>query len=119
MTGAESREPENDRRNRSRARTNSQLRDHRDYMRRWRADPRNSERERLTRLRAEIERSVRPTLAGRRLFVTRRGRAVCGFCWRGLPVKIVERLQISETPAREYLKVQIPCCTICGVPQCA
>jgi hypothetical protein len=109
----------NDERFRSRKRMDARRRYNREYMRRWRADPQNCERERFTRLRAELQRRVRPMFGGRRLFLNRRGRAVCGFCWRGQPIKMVERLRISETEAREYMKVQIPCCAECWVPQCA
>lgn len=99
---------------RNRTKTVEHRRRNREYMRRWRADPRNCERERLKCLRSELERRVHSRYAGRRLFVTSHGRARCGFCWRGLPIKMVERLRISETAANEYVRVQIPCCADCG-----
>jgi hypothetical protein len=114
MTGEQVWNGRNDCRIGNHARADAQRRRNREYMRRWRADPRNFERERLTRLQSELERRVHPRYPGRRLFVTSRGRAVCGFCWRGLPIKMVERLRISETAASEYLRVQIPCCADCG-----
>lgn len=85
----------------------------REYMRRWRADPRSSQRELLTRLRAELSRRVRPMYGERRLYLNRRGRPVCGFCWQRQPVKFQERLRISEEARNEFVKVLIPCCGKC------
>jgi hypothetical protein len=85
----------------------------REYMRRWRADPRNMERELHTRLRAALSRKVGPKYGERRLYLNRHGDAVCGFCWRRQPVKMQERLRISEGPRNEYVKVLIPCCGEC------
>jgi hypothetical protein len=85
----------------------------REYMRRWRADPRNLERELHTRLRAALSRKVGPRYGERRLYLNRQGEAVCGFCWRRPPVKMQERLRISEGPRNEYVKVLIPCCGEC------
>jgi hypothetical protein len=85
----------------------------REYMRRWRADPRNFERELHTRLRAQLTRRVRPMYGERRLYLNRRGRPVCGFCWQRRPIKFQERMRISEETRNEFVKVLIPCCGEC------
>ena len=91
----------------------AQLRYKREYMRRWRSDPRNFERELHTRLRAQLARRVRPMYGERRLYLNRRGRPVCGFCWHRPPIKLQERLRISEDARSEFVKVLIPCCGEC------
>jgi hypothetical protein len=83
------------------------------YMRRWRSDPRHFEREMLTRLRAELKRRLQPVNGVRRLYVTRRGKALCGSCRQRPPVKMQERLRISEAARDGYVKVLIPCCGDC------
>ncbi len=85
----------------------------REYMRHWRADPRNFERELHTRLRSQLTRRVRPMYGERRRYLNRRGRPVCGFCWHRRPIKFQERLWISEKARNEYVKVLIPCCGEC------
>jgi hypothetical protein len=85
----------------------------REYMRRWRSDPRNLERELHTRLRAELTRRVRPMYGERRLYFNRRGQPVCGFCWQRAPIKMQERLRVSEAARDGYVKVLIPCCGEC------
>ncbi|MGH9714102.1 MAG: hypothetical protein ACRD5M_12465 [Candidatus Acidiferrales bacterium] len=116
MRGEVASSGENEHEIRARATIEMHRRYNRVYMRRWRADPRHHERERLARVRAQIDRTVHPRYGGRRLFLTRRGRAVCGFCWRGQPVKMVERLKITETTPGEFLRVHIPCCVECWIP---
>lgn len=83
------------------------------YMRRWRSDPRHFERELLTRLRAQFNRRVHRRYGERRLYLNRRGGPVCGFCRRRAPIKMQERLRISEAVRDGYVKVLIPCCGDC------
>jgi len=85
----------------------------RKYMRRWRADPHNCERELHTRLRAHLARRVGPMYGERRLYLNRQRRPVCGFCWHRRPMKLQERLRISEEAGNEFVKVLIPCCGEC------
>jgi len=82
-------------------------------MRRWRADPRHRAREFATRLRATLRQKAQRAASERRLYVNRRGQAVCGFCWRRTPVRMAERLRISEAGRNGYVKVLIPCCEEC------
>lgn len=83
------------------------------YMRRWRSDPRHFEREIRTRLRAHLNRKMRSISSGHPRYLNRRGEPVCGFCWRRRPVKMEERLRVSEIAREGYVKVLIPCCGDC------
>jgi hypothetical protein len=85
----------------------------REYMRRWRADPRHRLRELDSRVRAYQAQKEGRAVNHRRLYIDGRGRAVCGFCWRRSPIRLVVRLRISEAARNEYVKVLIPCCGEC------
>jgi hypothetical protein len=86
----------------------------RDYMKKWRANPKHRELERERRDRDYVLKKQR---RARRLLLrpyTRvDGRPQCGFCGQGRPVEIVERLRISETADDEFVKVLIPYCGHC------
>jgi hypothetical protein len=85
----------------------------REYMRRWRADPRNFERERDCRLRAYWRQKDKRARSQRRLYINARGQPVCGFCWKRRPVRMAERLRICDAARGGYVKVLIPCCEEC------
>jgi hypothetical protein len=85
----------------------------REYMRRWRGDPRHRQREVETRLRAYLKQKMQRATSERRLYINRCGQAVCGFCWRRPPVRMAERLRISEAARSGYVRVLIPCCEEC------
>jgi hypothetical protein len=85
----------------------------REYMRRWRADPRNFQREHECRMRAYWRQKEKRSRGERRLYINRRGQPVCGFCWRRRPVRMTERLRISDEVRSGYVKVLIPCCEEC------
>src|SRR5271156_5339433 len=99
-----------ERRGRAGRRTEAGRRYNREYMRRWRADPRHRAREIGTRLRAYLRQKARRATSERRLYVNRHGQAVCGFCWRRTPVRMAERLRISEAAKNGYVRVLVPCC---------
>jgi len=72
----------------------------REYMRRWRADPRHRERERANRERSQCSRKLRGV----------RGGPVCGFCHQRRPKWKVLRLKPAATG---YIKVLVPYCGQC------
>jgi hypothetical protein len=86
----------------------------RDYMRRWRSDPRHRARERERSRFYSRERKGRA--AGNCCgppYTNARGELVCGFClWRPA-VEHVTRLRISESGPDEYVEVLIPYCGDC------
>ena len=74
----------------------------RDYMRRWRADPCNRNRERGMWQRWGFEQKCREA--------SEPARPVCALCHRRTPVMKVPRLQ----PARGgYVEVLVPYCGVC------
>jgi hypothetical protein len=86
----------------------------RDYMKKWRANPKHRALERERRDRDYIlkkERSARRLLL--RPYTRVDGQPQCGFCRLGRPVEIVERLRISKTADGEFEKVLIPYCGHC------
>jgi hypothetical protein len=93
--------------------TEARRRYNREYMRRWRSDPRNYRREHECRERAYWRQKISRARSERRLYINRRGQAVCGFCWKRPPVRMAERLRISEAARTGYVKVLIPCCGEC------
>lgn len=83
----------------------------RDYMRAWRANPRNRGRERSNRTRWVVARKLR--LAKRRLrqYTNLGGKAVCGLCGKRPPMQRVMRLRILANG--EFERVRVPYCGQC------
>ena len=73
----------------------------RNYMRRWRADPRHYDRERASRERSYYNRKVRNR---------RRSRNVCGFCHQRPPKSKVLRLMPVE---EGFIPIFVPYCGHC------
>jgi len=94
-------------------RTEARRRYNREYMRRWRGDPRHRQREVESRMRAYWKQKLRRATSERRLYINGCGQAVCGFCWRRPPVRMAERLRISEAARSGYVRALIPCCGEC------
>ncbi len=73
----------------------------REYMRRWRADPRHRESERASSERGQHARKLRHVVQGRR---------VCSFCHQRPPKEEVLRLFPVPTG---YVEVRVPYCGDC------
>jgi hypothetical protein len=85
----------------------------REYMRRWRADIRNHERERESRERAHVVRKLRAALEEYLSTRDARGARVCGICGR-LPAKCsVIRLRACPCMPGGFVKVRLPYCGQC------
>ncbi len=77
----------------------------REYMRRWRADPRNRDHERASRQRWHYERKLRAA--------RRDERPVCGLCHKRRPVCQVQRLLLVEDHPGGFVEVRVPYCGQC------
>ena len=85
----------------------------REFMRRWRLDPRNHALEREKRRRWYYERH-KPRLArDEGLPANRRRQRLCGFCSRLPATGEIARLRVSEASPGGYVKVRIPYCGQC------
>ena len=85
----------------------------REFMRRWRADPRNHAVEREKRRRWYYERH-KPRLArDASLSAGRQRQRLCGFCSRLPATGEIARLRVSETSPGGYVQVRIPYCGQC------
>lgn len=83
----------------------------RDYMRAWRADPRNRSRERANRTRWGVARKLRLAKRRVRQYTNLSGRPVCGLCGKRPPVQRVMRLRILANG--EFERVAVPYCGQC------
>jgi hypothetical protein len=77
-------------------------RNNRNYMRRWRADPRHRARERIRSSRLRVTHKCGEAVV--------RGKPVCGFCHLREPVRQVRRLKPSRIG---YVEVVVPYCGVC------
>ena len=85
----------------------------REYMRRWRADLRNYERERQRRERAHMDRKMRAAFEEDVLPRYVQGQRACGICGR-LPAKgSVIRLRICPWVRSGFVRVRLPYCGQC------
>lgn len=107
-------------RSRSRDRGNGKLdlrevrrRYNREYMRRWRTDPRNRLRNLEDRMRWYYERKVRDAMRPGAGPAPVNGKSICGFCHRGLAVRQVARLQVSSGLLERFVEVVVPYCGVC------
>ena len=76
----------------------------REYMRRWRSDPQNLERERVNRQHSHYLRKVREATSDRPL---------CGFCHQRPPVCRVRRLDVVQGRRGGFVAVSVPYCGRC------
>jgi hypothetical protein len=85
----------------------------REYMRRWRADIRNYERERDNRERAYVDRKRHKSYEGFPPPMNAQRESVCGIC-RRLPAKCsVTRLRASASTPSGFEEVRLPYCGQC------
>jgi len=85
----------------------------REYMRRWRADIRNYEKEREVRERAYLARKEREVFEEFPAVARMQDESVCGIC-RRLPAKCeVMRLRISSRTPSGFVEVRLPYCGEC------
>lgn len=85
----------------------------RDYMRRWRRDPRNVAQEAEARKRSYYARKCRRVLSEMLADAHVDAKATCGFCGRRSPVCEIERLVIGADANRSFTPVRVPYCGIC------
>jgi hypothetical protein len=84
----------------------------REFMRKWRANPRHRFRESLLRSRWNYERKKRDA-AHLTSHMNARGELKCGICGKLPPVTEVLRLRVSECSPNGYVEVRIPYCGTC------
>lgn len=85
----------------------------RDYMRRWRSDPRNVAQEAATRKRDYYERKCRRVLQALGAGAATPLAPVCGFCGHRAPICEVERLAIGTDAKGSFTPVRVPYCGTC------
>jgi hypothetical protein len=86
----------------------------REYMRQWRADPRNRMQDWLNRLRWHSQRKLRSALASARLANAKPSRApLCGLCHLSPAITTVKRLKCSENSRDGYVEEQVLYCGEC------
>jgi hypothetical protein len=83
----------------------------REYMRAWRANPRNRTREQVNRCRWAWARKFHQAKRRIRRYTSLRDTPVCGFCGQRPPVEQVTRLKILTNG--EYKSVTVPYCGQC------
>ncbi len=76
----------------------------REYMRRWRSNPQNLERERVNRQHSYYSRKVREATSDGPL---------CGFCHQRPPVCRVRRLEVVQGRPGGFVEVSVPYCGRC------
>lgn len=86
---------------------------HREYMRRWRADPSHKERERDKRQQSYCGRKLRNAERDKGARTSDPGEPVCNFCRLRPPLQTVVRLQICESAPGGYVRIRIPYCGQC------
>ena len=79
----------------------------REFMRRWRANPRHRLRESLNRTQWAYARKKRQAEA-HVSHTNARGELKCGICGKLPPVTEVVRLRVSESAPKGYVEVRIP-----------
>lgn len=79
------------------------LQEHREYMKRWRANPANRERVVEARQRQNAKRKIESSRNA--------GGIVCAFCHTRPPVKRIERLVATR---ESFRSVFVPCCADCA-----
>jgi len=85
----------------------------RDYMRRWRSDPRNIAQEAVARKQGYYERKCRRVLQALGASAAEPPAPVCGFCGHRAPICEVERLSIGTDPKGSFTRVLVPYCGNC------
>jgi hypothetical protein len=85
----------------------------RDYMRRWRSDPRNAAQEAEARRQGYYDRKCRRALAQEAEETRSAAEPACGICGRKPPVCEIERLVILADKNGSFVPVRIPYCGIC------
>lgn len=83
------------------------------YMRRWRADPGHSARDRENRRQWHCDRKIRDAREKLPEFTNDRGEPVCGFCRSRPPITEILRLRVCEEARSGYLEIRIPYCGEC------
>lgn len=86
---------------------------HREYMRRWRADPSHQEHERHKRQQSYYGRKLHNAERKIGTHTIDPGDPVCGFCRLRPPLQTVVRLQICESAPGGYVRIRIPYCGQC------
>lgn len=85
----------------------------REYMRRWRADIRNYEKERESRERAYLGRKQRKAYEEAPPSLNAPDPHICGICRRLPATCSVVRLRTSSNAASGFVEVQLPYCGQC------
>jgi hypothetical protein len=85
----------------------------RDYMRRWRSDPRNVAQEAAARKRDYYERKCRRVLQAMGARAAAPPAPVCSFCGHRAPICEVERLAIGTDAKGSFTPVRVPYCGHC------
>lgn len=85
----------------------------RDYMRRWRSDPRNVAHEAAARKRDYYARKCRRVLAQLNAATRDHPVRMCGLCGRKNPVCEIERLVIGADALGTFTRVRVPYCGVC------
>ena len=85
----------------------------RDYMRRWRSDPRNAAQEAEARRQGYYDRKCRRAIAQEVEEARKPVVPACGICGRRPPVCEIERLVILADKNGSFAPVRIPYCGIC------
>lgn len=82
----------------------------REYMRRWRANPHNRDRERINRQRWHYSRKLRDFEVGRDGGADR---PLCAFCHQRAPICRVPRLMVVEGRPGGFVEVNVLYCGQC------
>lgn len=85
----------------------------RDYMRRWRRDPRNVAQEAAARKRDYYERKCRRVLQALGAGASEPRAPLCGFCGHRASICEIERLAIGTDPKCSFTRVLVPYCGNC------
>ena len=85
----------------------------RDYMRRWRSDPRHVAHEAAARKRDYYARKCRRVLAQLNAATREPQVPACGLCGRKNPVCEIERLVIGADALGTFTRVRVPYCGVC------
>jgi hypothetical protein len=85
----------------------------REYMRRWRSDIRNYEKEQESRERAHFARKERDALEEFPAVTNTQDESVCGICRRLPAMCEVTRLRISSRTPTGFVEVRLPYCGQC------
>ncbi|MGH9682230.1 MAG: hypothetical protein ACRD4S_01260 [Candidatus Acidiferrales bacterium] len=85
----------------------------REYMRQWRADPKNQVRDREKRRACYFARKERNARREESPYVDSYGKPLCGFCRKRRPTEEVVRLRVCDREPSGYAEVRIPYCGKC------